>query len=224
MKKNKKSKLKKISWLAGVLSAVGVGVFLLLLHKPAYFEQQAQAENKHISQYVSNVFLPYIHNNAQLGKGFDVVISQSRTEDFIALVDWPQHLDDISFLKPAVFFAADSMVLAGTGVVKGVEFVVTVVLEPQWSENGLLNLHIATVKIGAVNVTALVKLVTRNIYSQKFASRKADADDIGPKLVASLLADKSFEPVFEIKGNNVRIEKISITPQKLNAWLVPSVQ
>ena len=196
MKKSKKAKLKKAIWILAIPAAAVIIVFSLLLYKPSYFNHPSGNGDKYISQYVTNVLIPYIHNNAQLSKPFDVTIGQSRTKDFIALAKWPQQYDGITFLRPAAFFAADSVVFAGSAVVKDVEFVITVVLKPQWSENRLLNLNITTVKIGAVNITAFVKLITRNVYARKLASKEADPEDIGPKLVASLMADKPFEERF----------------------------
>ena len=221
MKKSKKAKLKKAIWILIGLAAVVIICFSLLLYKPAYFNHPSGNGDKYISQYVTNVLIPYIHNNAQLSKPFDVTIGQSRTKDFISLAKWPQQYDDITFLRPSAFFAADSLVFTGSAVVKDVEFVVTIVVKPQWNENRLLNLHITTVKIGAVNITAFVKLITRNVYARKLATKEADPEDIGPKLIASLMADKPFEPVFEIRDDKLRIEKITLTQEKLSAVLLP---
>ena len=110
----------------------------------------------------------------------------------------------------------------GTADAKGVEFVVTVELEPIINEEGLLNLQLAKMKVGAMNLTPLVKVIAKKMYMQKISSFEVDTKALQTQIVASLLSDEPFEPVFSIDGKKVRIEKITIENEKLSAHLVPA--
>ena len=48
-----------------------------------------------------------------------------------------------------------------------VDLVVTVVVAPSFDEQGLLNIKLEQVKIGAAPVTTLVRMVGRHIYQQR---------------------------------------------------------
>ncbi|MCJ7777179.1 MAG: hypothetical protein MUP16_02545, partial [Sedimentisphaerales bacterium] len=56
---------------------------------------------------------------------------------------------------------------------------------------------------------------------------KVDPCDLGARIAASLFNDEPFDPVFEIKEvldgeeKKVRVEKITLTPEKLTVRLVP---
>jgi uncharacterized protein YpmS len=111
----------------------------------------------------------------------------------------------------------------GTADAKGVEFVVTIELEPKIDEEGLLNLQLAKLKVGAMNITPLAKIIAKKMYLQRISGLEVDAQAIQTKIAASLLNDEPFEPVFSIDKRKVRIEKITIEKEKLLAHLVPAL-
>jgi hypothetical protein len=120
-----------------------------------------------------------------------------------------------------VFFAPDSIVLMGTVVVEGAEFVGTVVAEPGLDTEGLLNLQVVSVKMGAVDITPLARVLAGRICQQQFAAAGIGAEDVQAKVAASLLDGKPFKPVFKIEDKKVRVEKITIEQKKLTIRLVP---
>jgi len=65
--------------------------------------------------------------------------------------------EGVLLYAPAALFVPDAVVLMGTADVKGVEFIITIELEPKINEQGLLNLQVAKVKVGAMNITPLAK-------------------------------------------------------------------
>jgi len=111
---------------------------------------------------------------------------------------------------------------------KGVDLVITVVGEPRLNEEGLLNLHVAKVKIGAMNITPLARMIAKRMYAQRLATVPIDTEDLGAKIAGSLLNDEPFEPVFDIadifenEKKKLRIEKITIQQEKLILRLVPA--
>lgn len=222
MEVDKKAKFKKICWVLIGLAAVPVCSVLLLLYKPGPYERPEVTYNKQVSLYLTHELLPHIYNNAQLDEPFDITIIQDKTKDIVALTEWPKHLDDIMVSAPGVFFVADGIVLMGTVAVGGVEFVVTFVLEPTLNQEGLLNLRVVKVKVGAMNITLLARIMAKKMYAQRLATTNIDREDLRAQIAASLLNDEPFEPVFKIEDKKVRVEKISVTEGKLTIRLVPT--
>jgi len=89
-------------------------------------------------------------------------------------------------------------------------------------QEGLLNLRVAKVKIGAMNITALARMLAKRIYQRRFATSDIDAEDWRAQISASLLDNEPFAPVFEIEDRKVRADKITITQGKLTIHLVPA--
>jgi len=223
LKVRKKAKFKKkVYFVLAGLAAVPVAFVLLLLYKPAHFSPPDITYSKQVSPYLTHELLPHIYNNAQLGEPFDLTIIQNKTKDIIALTRWPKELDGLRVSAPQVLFVADGIVLRGTVAASGVEFVVTIVAEASLDQEGLLNLRVAKVKIGAMNITALARVIAKRIYQRRFATSDIDAEDWRAQFAASLLDNEPFAPVFEIEGRKVRADKITITQGKLTIHLVPA--
>ena len=109
----------------------------------------------------------------------------------------------------------------GAVVVKEAEFIVTIVGNPVFDEQGLLTLKIEQVKVGALNVTLLAKLIIREIYSHHIKDKEVKPGDIVANIVMSLLNNKPFEPVLEISDRKARIKSVAIEPRKLTLRLSP---
>jgi len=219
---SRKAKFKKIYWVLIGLPAVPACLVLLLLYKPGRYEPPEATYNKQVSPYLTHELLPHIYNNAQLCEPFELTIIQNRTKDIIGLTEWPKQSDVIMVSAPEVFFVADAIVLMGTVAAGGVEFVVTFVLEPRLDREGLLNLRVTKVKVGAMNITPLAKVVAKKMYAQRLATTNIDREDLRAQIAASLLNDEPFEPVFKVEDKKVRVEKISITEGKLTIRLAPT--
>src|SRR4030042_742981 len=171
LKANKKFKFKKKVYLflivlAAVLGAVII-IFAMLLHKPAYYKPLDCADSKEVSLYLTHQLLPELYNGAQLQEPFDLVVTQSGINDIVAHFEWPQEFGSVRISAPMVFFASDSIVLMGTVVMEGAKFVGTAVAEPGLDAAGLLNLQVASVKVGAVDITPLARVLARRIGSKK---------------------------------------------------------
>ena len=102
----------------------------------------------------------------------------------------------------------------------GVEFVVSVVFEPAIDGEGLLNLHVSKIKVGAVNVTPFAKRFARQMYFEQMGGADG-AFSVGERAVVSLIYDRGFEPVFEVEDKKVRMEGITIREGELLVRFVP---
>jgi len=221
----KKAKRKKlIRWLL-IDIAVAAIVFTMLLYRPGRYKPVDSSNYKpgEVSPYLTNELSPGIYNGAQRVEPFDVIITQEGLNDIIARGNWPMESEGVLLYAPAALFTPGRLVLMGTADAKGVEFVVTIELEPNIDEEGLLNLQIAKVKVGAMNITPLAKIIAKKMYMQRISGIEIDSGAIQTKIVASLLTDEPFEPVFSIDDKKkLRIEKITIENEKLLAHLVPA--
>jgi uncharacterized protein YpmS len=217
----KKPRLKKLACWLFVDLIVAAIIFALLLYKPGRYNP-ADFDSDQVSPYLTHELLPKINNNAQLGKPFDVVITQDGINEIVAELGWPMVSEGIMLYAPLVLFKPESVVLMGTANLKSVEFVVTIVLEPKIDEQGLLNLQVAKMKVGAMNITPLAKMVAKKMYTERLDTMRVDTDTFQARIAASLLNDEPFEPVFKVDKIKVRIETITIHEEKLTAHLIPA--
>jgi len=172
--------------------------------------------------------LPQLYNGAQRREPFDLVVIQNGINETIARFKWPQESNGVLFSAPTVLFAPERIVLMGIANIKGVDLVVTVEAKPGLDEEDLLNLRVEKVKIGAMNITPIARLLAKRMYAERLATIPIDTENLRTKIAASLLNGEPFEPIFNIKDifdNNedtkLRVKKITITQEKLTIRLVP---
>ena len=229
-KVRKKKKFKKRYWLLLDLALAAI-ILALLFYKPTRYTPPdaigADNRQEEISQYLTNELLPQLYNGAQRDEPFDIEIFQKGINETIARFKWPRESEGVILSAPTIFFVTDNIVLMGTANIKGAELVVTIVARPALNENGLLNLNIQKVKIGAMNITPVAKMLAKRMYSERMANIAVDIKDLRAKIAASLLNEEPFEPVFNINGifedldKKLRIQKIAIAQKKLTIRLVP---
>ncbi len=202
---------------------ITIVILILLLYKPARYvsPELAPAADKHrqVSPYLTHELSPQLYNGVQRDQPFNLIVTQDGINDIIARSEWPKKPDGIRFSAPVVLFVPDSIVLMATANIKGVEFVVTIVAEPRLDDHGLLNLQVAKVKVGAMNITLLAGAAAKRMYQQQLATTPVDTEDFRARIVASIFNDQPFEPVFRLEDKKVRIEKITITHGKLTIRL-----
>jgi hypothetical protein len=121
-----------------------------------------------------------------------------------------------------VLFAPGTIVLMGTANIKGAEFVITIELEPRIDQRKLLNLQVGKVKIGAMNITPLAKLIAKKMYADRLTAAPVDKEDWRAKIAAALLNDEPFDPVFPAEDKNVRLDSITIKQGQLILRLLPA--
>ena len=216
-----KKKLYLLLIILAAASAAVIIVFAMLFHKPSYYKPLDFTGSKEESVYLTHQLGPELYNGAQMQEPFELVVTQSGINDIVARREWPQEFGSVRISAPMVFFAPDSIVLMGTVFMEGAEFVGTVVAEPRLDAEGLLNLQVVSVKMGAVDITPLAKVLAERICQQQFADANIGAEDVQAQVAASLLDGKPFKPVFEIEDKKVRVDKITIEQKKLTIRLVP---
>ena len=221
MKKPRKSR-RKLRWLLLISPVITIILVLLLFYKPSGYVPSDIASKRQVTEYVTHVLGQGVYNYAQRQQPFDLVIPQERTEDIIDLSKWPRASDGIRFARPKVFFLPEKIMLMGTVNIRGVDIVVTVTAKPILDPQGLLTLHLAKVKVGAMNITPLAKAIAAQIHQSSLDQPNADRDAWQIKIMASLLNDQPFDPVFPIEDKKLRIKKITLTNEKLTIRFFPA--
>ncbi len=216
----KKRKGKKRFWVLIDLSILFF-CLSLLLYRPPRYSRPEPIETDEVSTYWTHELMPEIYNGAQRQVPFEVVIKQEEINEAIASSGWPKFSDGFSFYAPEVFFEPGRIILIGAARLKEVEFIITVAGRPVMNEDGLLNLHIIKVKVGAVPVTIVSKIIARRMYTKQISEIDIDADDWRVKILSSLLNDEPFEPIFDAEDKKVRIKKVDIGKGKLRIGFGP---
>ena len=208
-----------LATVAVVLTAAAV----LLLHKPSDFEQPQPVDDKQVSKYLTHVISQDLYNGAQQGEPFDLVVTEEGISDIIARSGWPKQVAEASFAVPEVKFEPDGIQLRGIVNLDSVELFVVIEGTGYVNRQGLLHLEVTKVKIGAVTVTAVAKLVAAAIYAGEASQRNLQEDHWQTKIMAALLKDEPFEPVFKIDEAKVRIQKVKIESGKITIHFVPEM-
>jgi len=222
---HKKSRRKKlVIWLIVDLTAV-VTVIILLLYRPDRYNpvdfDSYNYDEGQVSPYLTHELSPNLYNNSQRGEPFDLVITQDGINEIVAGLGWPKYSEGVMLYAPAVLFVPGTIVLMGTADVEGVKLVITIELEPKIDDQKMLSLHVAKVKVGAVNITPLARMMGKKMYAEKLGITEIDTEALQTKIVGALLNEETFDPVFRIGDNKIRIEKITVYKEKLIAHLIP---
>lgn len=224
--KKKRSKRRKLLYWLLIDTTVAVVVLALLLYKPARYNPVVRAlggsDSERVHPYLSHELGPQLYNGAQSQRPFDLVVLDRTLNEAIAQFRWPRETGGVVFSAPEVLFHPGRIVLMGTADIEKAEIVITVELEPQLDDAGLLNLNVAKVKIGAMNITPLAKMLAKRQYQERLETVPVDTDDIRAKVAASLLAGESFEPVFKVDDKWVRLKGFQIAEGTLEAEMVPA--
>ncbi|MBN1392988.1 MAG: hypothetical protein JW947_09330 [Sedimentisphaerales bacterium] len=223
-KKNAQHGLRRLYVLlivAAAISAVAVIFLVLLFHKPSSYKPLDFSGSREVSLYLTHQLLPDFYNGIQLQEPFELVVAEDGINDAVAHFKWPRQLGGVGFSAPMVFFADDAVVLMGTVSTDGTELVITITAHPALDAEGLLNLNVAGVKIGAVDISPLAAVLAKKISDAKYAAQPVDENDFRTKMTMAILNGEPFDPVFKVEDKKVRIEKISLEQKKLTIRFTP---
>jgi hypothetical protein len=218
--KSGKKKLQRVWWSLGISAGLVVVFMLLLLYEPRGYGGGEKAGKKEVSTYLTHELSPRLYEGAQRREPFELPVLADGVNDAIAGLGWPKETQGVKFSVPEVVFESGRVVLMGATEMGGVEFVVSVVFEPAIDEKGLLNLHVSKIKVGAVNVTPIAKMMAQRMYLEQVGSADG-AFNVGERAVVSLIYDRGFEPIFEVEDKRVRMVEITINEGELLVGFVP---
>jgi len=226
LEKRKKSRRKKLLIWLGVDLFVAALVALLLLHKPSGYNPAVPADpdpnGGQVDPYLHRDLSSKFYNGAQRQRPFEMVVLDKALNEAISRLKWPQESGGVTLSAPQVLFTPGRIVLMGTTAVEGADFVLTIELEPRMDDQGNLNLAVEKVKVGAMNVTPLAKMMAKRMYRERVESTPVDRQDLRTKIAASLFNDESFEPTLKVEDKWVRLKGFDLTDGQLTAQFIPA--
>ena len=199
-------------WLSLDL-AVAIVLIGLLLHRPAAYRPMVPGADandpQHVDRYLTGLSAE-LYNGAQTRSPFDLLVLEEGINQAIASERWSDPLQDASISGFSVIFSPEGIVAMGTASLKGASFVVTIGIEPKIDPQGLLALHVTRVKVGALALTPLARMMAGRMYAQRLAAVPVDTEDIRTLIAGALLDDKAFEPVLLLRNRRVRLESLQL--------------
>lgn len=224
----KKWRRKLLLWL---LVDLGVAIVILVM---LFYTPRGYTPNKEITNQGPRKIVPRywswlgseIYNQSQLGVPFDVVIEEDRLNEAIRQGTWPQTSDSVKLYAPTASLQESQLQLRGTAELSGAEFILTIEIGGDVDPNGIARLSLTGIKVGAMNITPVAKLVARKAYQHQIAYMMADPNRIETKLLSSLLDNQPFDPVFQVRNVNrrqatVRVTAIEVHPGEIIARMTP---
>jgi hypothetical protein len=110
----------------------------------------------------------------------------------------------------------------GQAELKGASLVVTVGVRPAVDDQGLLRLDVTKVKVGALGLTPVARMVAKRMYTQRLAEGPAVVDDLRTQIAAALLNDQPFEPVLMVRNRKVRLKSLELQRGQVVLRFVPT--
>jgi uncharacterized protein YpmS len=221
--KLKKTKFRRYFRLGIVLVLLLLALALALMaYKPGRYAPVRVADQNQISPYLTHHLLPTLYNNSQRGQPFEVVITQEGLNDIIARSPQPIKLHNITLTDLQVVLKPQQITLMATAKARPVDLVLTIELNPTINQQGLLNLHINSVALGAVSFTSVARLMGERAYSDWMSSTGMEPNNIAAQVCRSLLNNEPFEPVFEFGRKRLRVSRIDVSVEKITTLLTPA--
>jgi len=229
VKKMEKSRRRKLLiWLL-IDVVVAAVVLSLLFYRPAAYHPVmppvgADPNERRVHRYLTHELANTLYNGAQEQRPFDMVVLDRPLNEAIAQSGWLQESAGVRLTAPAVAFDLGRVVLMGRADLQSAGFIITIEIEPRIADDGRLNLSVRKVKVGAMNVTPLARIMAKKMYRERVEAGDVDPDDWRTKIAASLLNDEPFEPVVPVEDKWVRLQSVDIKPGELLARFVPAKQ
>ena len=220
-KRKKRFDRKFLYWLFADF-LVMVTLTILLLHKPFGFQpyEVSKSSRREVSPYLTHKLMPQIYNGAQYQEPFKVIVSEYGINDVLKKVDLPENADGVVLSSPKAIFQTNRIVLMAVVSLKHLEFVATAVIEPWVDKKGLLHLPITSVKLGAVNIGFIARMVAKKTFSQQ-VGENAGSEDVRTQIATALFDGQPFEPVFKIEDKKIKMKKIAVKDKKIIINFVP---
>jgi hypothetical protein len=218
LKIDKKRIRRTLYWFAAEL--VVLAIFLLLLtYRPKGFEPVVPDNTGRVSTYLTHELGADYYNKTQLGEPFELVVKESGVNDIIRTGGFSGQVGDVTTSLPVVHFVPGKVVVMASAYVSGMEFVATIETRPWIDETGRFNAKLESFKVGAVPVTIAAKAVAKKMYNEQAGG--VPADSYQAQIASAILDDQPFDPLIDLGGKPVRINKIEVGEQVLKLGITP---
>jgi hypothetical protein len=198
-----------------ILLIILVSAFILIGHRPANYAPPKAANPNEVSRYLTNELLPNIYNGSQLGKPFELEITQEGLNDIVSHLPGAIITDNLTVVRPEVILTPMETTVMATVEARPMDFFLTVELNPFINKQGLMNLCVNRILLGKVNITSIARSIGNKAYADWMATTGTEPNNIASQICLSLLKDEPFDPVFKIYGRTMRVSKIDVMRGKI---------
>jgi hypothetical protein len=191
---------------------------ILLRHTPSDYVPEPAFDTQ-VSPYLTHQLMPQLYNGLQRKEPFEIVIDQKGLNEAIVAMGWPQIYNGLIVSTPVVYFTPENLRLMAMVNMNSIDTVVTVEITPRFDDKGLLSLEIEKVKMGALGITYIAKKLAKKMYNER--EQSVEPDNIVSLSLASVLADKPFEPVFVAEGQKAKVDSVVLEKEVIKIHIVP---
>ncbi len=184
-------------------------ILMLLKNQPASFKQPQVITDDIVSPYLTHKVMTVLYEMLQKKGQSELVLTEAGLQDIISRESWPKPCGPFELHCPQIVLRKNRITLMARAKAV-VETIVTVVIEPRNIESDRMVLHLDTVRLGSLPITAIAKSIARKELKKEFERQQIEPSDWQAKLAASLLDDQPIEPVFYMVLAEMRINRIDI--------------
>lgn len=215
----KKKTILSMVWISiAVFLAIIIIVLFMLIYTPGRYQPSSVGAGGGVSEHLTNRIVPDFYNKSQLDEPFELIITSEQLNEIVAYAEWPQELEGVSFSAPAAAFSENTILLMGTVRFADVPVVVTIMLKPKLSDDGMLELNLCRIMAGALDITLPGKGLAESIIEKQLDERDEDWLEM---LSSTILKNEPVEPVFDVNGRKVRLTKAGISTNRMALTFQP---
>ncbi|HSV26865.1 MAG TPA: hypothetical protein VLH60_03135 [Sedimentisphaerales bacterium] len=215
---DKKRIRRVLYWFAAELLIIAI-ILWLLVYRPRGYEAVVPDASGRISPYLTHGIAQEFYNKAQLGDPFELVIEDSALNEIIATGTWIIPQTEAQASLPVVRFLPGRAVVMASAWLSGMEFVATIKLSAPSHDDGRIGLSLDSVRVGAVPVTIAARAVAKRMYNEQIAD--LPPDHISAQVGAAIFDNQPFEPIFDVGGRRVKINKIELRDGNVRIGFIP---
>ncbi len=218
--KRRKPRLLRWFWilLVALMCPAMVGIFLCR-YTPRAYRPEPVDNPRQVSRYLTHQLGPDFYDQVQLDKPFEFRVEQDGLNDILRHWPWPQKMDDLSFSDPIVLFDEGVIYLMGTVEYKGTSSVLTIIARPAMIPDGNLSLNIESIRLGILPARTLIRCLVQHAFDASMPSLKNNPQLA--EIIRAVIHEESFDPVFDISGQKVKIIQVTIEAKVLILQLRP---
>ena len=221
--RGKKKKSRLVYWLVADV-VFGLAFVSLLLYKPSGYRPIATAMDPNqpqpVHRYLTHLS-SQLYNGMQAREPFVIDLLERGVNASILQARWPMESEGITFEAPKVSMTPEGITVLGMASYEGVDLAIRIEGVPRLTQEGQLNLHIAAVRIGALNVTLLARMLARRMVQAELAWFTHEPEDARTQIARSFLEDRPFDPLFEWEDKQVRLTHLVLEKGRVRLTLAP---
>jgi hypothetical protein len=202
--------------VGGLLLLAVVLLVTLAAYNPRSYAPLIPENPQQVSPYLTHTLGPDFYNNVQMDEPFELIVEQAGLNDIFSRYPWPFVDDGISVYTPMISISPQQTVLMAQVDFKGLSTILSVYGSPCLDSEGMMNLNIQSVYLGALPITPLARSLAKQYVLEHF-----NLNDPIEAVNLAFVTNQPFDPVVQIAGHTARITELNIEPARARLVLKP---